>query len=104
MSYFVSINDVTVENIYKFQTPAVGVQNFIKCKGGEVVGWEYWMTDDDGYDLVKLYNASNGLTENIGTVYAMKGADIFRGMFSTGVIPSAGILDAECAFYRIDYV
>ena len=88
---------------FNFQPPAVGVQNYIRCKSGELAGWEYWKTDEDGNDLVKLYDKTTGEAILKAIVFTVAGRDIFNGLFSTGVIPSTGVLDTTCIFYRIDY-
>ena len=88
---------------FQFQTPAVGVQNFIKCANGELAGWEYWMDDEDGNHLVKILDGSSGQSVVLATVYVIPGRDIFEGLFSTGAIPSTDIFDSTCVYYRVDY-
>lgn len=104
MSYFKNLSDAAVSTAFNFQAPAVGVQNFIRCIDGELAGWEYWKTDDDGNVLVKLYDKTTGETIQKATVYICTGRDIFNGLFSTGVFPSADIFDPACIFYRVDYL
>lgn len=103
MSNFTDITTAVVTTAFQFQLPAVGVQNFIKCKGGEIAGWEYWRDDDAGHHLVKILNGTSGISEVVATLYVMPGRDIFGGLFSTGAIPSGDIFDSTCAYYRIDY-
>lgn len=93
-----------VTTLFQFQPPAVGVQNTVLCKGGETAVWEYIRTDDDGYHLIKIYDATTGIPVYKTTVYAMPGRDVLCGLFSTGAIPSKDILSADAVYYRIDYV
>ena len=104
MSYFKDITQVTVTDLFQFQSPAVGVQNAVRCVGGELAAWEYLRTDDDGNHLIKIYDATSGTPEYKTTVYAMPGRDVFCGLFSTGAIPSGDIFAADTVYYRIDYV
>lgn len=103
MSRFIDITETTVSTVFQFQLPAVGVQNFIKCKGGEIAGWEYFMTDDDGNVLVYILDGSSGTSVTVATVYVVPGRDIFCGLFSSGAIPSTSIFDSNCVYYRVDY-
>ena len=103
MSNFKDITTLTVTTTFQFQTPAVGVQNFIKCQNGEIAGWEYWMDDEDGNHLVKILDGSSGQSVVLATVYVIPGRDIFEGLFSTGAIPSKDIFDSTCVYYRVDY-
>ncbi|MDD5363620.1 MAG: hypothetical protein PHN88_15970 [Ignavibacteria bacterium] len=104
MSYFKDINTALTTTIFNFLTPAVGVQNYIRCTNGELAGWEYYRTDDDGNVMVKIYDKTTGTAELKAVVYVVAGCDIFRGLFSTGVIPSKDIFETDCTYYRIDYV
>lgn len=104
MSYFKDIAQAEVTTLFQFQPPAVGVQNAVQCKGGEIAVWEYLRTDDDGYYLIKIYNSTTGTPVYLATSYAMPGRDIFCGLFSTGAIPSGDIFDAATVYYRIDYI
>ena len=104
MSYFKDITLEAVTTLFQFQPPAVGVQNAVLCKGGETAVWEYVRTDDDGYHLIKIYDASSGAPVYKTAVYALPGRDLFCGLFSTGAIPSGDIFAADTVFYRIDYI
>ena len=104
MSYFKDITLEAVTTLFQFQPPAVGVQNAVLCKGGEMAVWEYIRTDDDGNHLIKIYDASSGAPVYKTTVYALPGRDIFCGLFSTGAIPSGDIFAANTVYYRIDYI
>lgn len=103
MSYFKDITQAEVTTLLQFQTPAVGVQNAVRCIGGEIAVWEYLRTDDDGNYLVKIYDGTTGTPVYKATVYALAGRDIFCGLFTTGAIPSGDIFDADTVYYRIDY-
>lgn len=104
MSYFKDITQAKVTTLFQFQPPAAGVQNAVLCKGGETAVWEYVRTDDDGYHLIKIYDATTGAPIYKATVYAMPGRDVFCGLFSTGAIPSGDIFAANTVYYRIDYI
>ena len=104
MSYFKDITQADVTTLFQFQTPAAGVQNAVRCIGGEIAVWEYSRTDDDGNYLIKIYDATDGAPVYKATVYALTGRDIFCGLFSTGAIPSGDIFDAATVYYRIDYI
>ena len=103
MSYFKNFNDAKATTVFNFQNPAVGVQNYIRCKSGELAGWEYYRTDDAGNDLVKVYDKTSGTATLKAIVYTVAGCDIFRGLFSSGIIPTVSVLSANCVFYRLDY-
>lgn len=104
MSYFKDITTAEITTQFQFQAPAVGVQNAIKCKGGELAAWEYWKTDDDGNHLIRIYNATTGEAVQIAIVYAVAGRDLFCGLFSSGAIPTKDIFDTSCAYLRVDYI
>jgi len=104
LSYFKDITQAKVTTLFQFQPPAVGVQNAVLCKGGETAVWEYVRTDEDGYHLIKIYDATTGTPVYKATVYAMPGRDVLCGLFSTGAIPSGDILSTDTVYYRIDYV
>jgi hypothetical protein len=104
LSYFKDITQAEITTLFQFQTPAVGVQNAVRCIGGEIAVWEYARTDDDGNYLIKIYDATSGFPVYKTTVYALPGRDVFCGLFSTGAIPSGDIFDADTVYYRIDYV
>ena len=104
MSYFKDITQAEVTTLLQFQIPAVGVQNAVRCIGGEIAVWEYLRTDDDGNYLVKIYDATTGTPVYKATVYALTGRDIFCGLFTTGAIPSGDIFDTDTVYYRIDYI
>lgn len=103
MSYFKDITQALVTTLFQFQPPAVGVQNAVRCIGGEIAVWEYLRTDDSGNHLIKLYDATTGATVYKATVYAMPGRDLFCGLFSTAAIPSGDILATDTVYYRMDY-
>ena len=104
MSYFANITTTEISTVWQFQAPGVGVQNAIKCAGGELAAWEYWMTDSDGGYLIKLYDVTSGVAVLVATVYACIGRDIFCGLFSSGAIPTKDIFDESCNFLRVDYI
>lgn len=104
MSYFKDITQTEITTLLQFQTPAVGVQNAVRCVGGEIAAWEFDRTDDNGNHLIKIYDATSGTPVYKATVYALAGRDVFCGLFTTGAIPSGDIFDAATAYYRIDYV
>jgi hypothetical protein len=103
LSHFKDITQAAVTDLFQFQSPAAGVQNAVRCVGGELAVWEYARTDDDGNHLIKIYDATTGTPEYMATVYALPGRDVFCGLFSTGAIPSGDILDTDTVYYRIDY-
>lgn len=102
MSNWTDLDDITATTEFTFPTPAKGTRSSIQCQNGEIATWEYDSTDDDG-DKILIYDSSSGIDVQIAYVYAMPGRDIFCGLFSTGAIPSLGITDEECVFYRVDY-
>ena len=104
MSYFKDIMTTDISKAWQFQMPGVGIQNAIKCIGGEIAAWEYWMNDSDGNYMVKIYNVTTGLAVLVATVYVCIGRDIFCGLFSSGAIPSTDIFDESCIYYRVDYI
>jgi hypothetical protein len=104
LSYFKDINIAVTTTVFNFLTPAVGVQNYIRCTNGELAGWEYYRTDDDGNVMVKIYDKTTGIAELKAVVFVVAGCDIFRGLFSTGVIPSKDIFETDCTYYRMDYI
>ena len=104
MSYFKDITQIDATVLYQFQPPAVGVQNAVRCIGGELAVWEYARTSDDGDHLVKIYEATTGETIYLITTFALPGRDIFCGLFSSGAIPSGDILDDNTVYYGIDYI
>ena len=104
MSYYKDLTLTEVTTLLQFQTPGVGVQNAMKCAGGEIAVWEYVRTDADGNYLIKLYDATSGVTTYKTMVNVLPGRDLFCGLFSSGAIPSGDIFDNATVFYRIDYV
>lgn len=104
MSYFKDITQEAITSLFQFQSPAVGVQNAMRCTGGEIAAWEYIRTDDDGNYLIKIYDATDGTPVYKTTVNALAGRDIFCGLFSTGAIPSGDIFNTDTIYYRIDYI
>ena len=104
MSYYTDITKYNITTLFQFQTPAVGVQNAIKCNDGKIAAWEFWKTDSDGNNLVKIYDATSGTLTLIATVYAVAGRDLFCGLFTTGAIPSGDIFGTACVYYRVDYI
>ena len=104
MSFYKDITQTNVTTLFQFQTPAVGVQNAIRCIDGKIAVWEYSRTDDAGNYLIKIYDATTGIPIYKTMVYMFPGHDIFHGLFSTGVIPSGDIFSADTVYYRIDYI
>jgi hypothetical protein len=102
LSNWKDLNDITITTQFSFPTPAQGTRSSIQCHSGEIATWEYDSTDDNG-DKILIYDSSSGQDVQIAYVYAMPGRDIFCGLFSTGAIPSLGITDSNCIFYRVDY-
>lgn len=103
MSYFKDLRTAAVTTLLQFQTPAVGVQNAVRCKDGQIAVWEYARTDDNGNHLIKIYDGTTGTPEYKALVYVMPGRDVFCGLFSTGAILSGDIFDSNTVYYRIDY-
>jgi hypothetical protein len=104
MSYFIDLDNTNVDMLWQFQAPGVGIQNAIRCNGGEIAAWEYSHTDEDGNYLVKIYDATTGTPVYKTLVYVIPGRDIFCGLFSSGAIPSGDIFDSGTVYYRVDYV
>ena len=102
MSRWKSLDDAIISTTFSFPTPAQGTKTSIQCQNGEIATWEYDSTDDNG-DKILIYDSSTGEDIQIAYVYAIPGRDIFCGLFSTGAIPSLGITDEDCIFYRVDY-
>lgn len=104
MSYFRDVTQTDATILYQFQPPAVGVQNAVRCVGGELAVWEYARTTDDGDHLIKIYDATTGEMIYKTTIFALSGRDVFFGLFSSGAIPSGDILDENTVYYGIDYL
>ena len=102
MSRWKDINDATITTQFSFPTPAQGSRGSIQCQSGEIATWEYDSSDDNG-DKILIYDSSTGTDVQIAYCYAMQGRDIFMGLFSSGAIPSLGITDINCIYYRVDY-
>lgn len=102
MSNWKDLNDIPITTQFSFPAPAQGTRSSIQCQYGEIATWEYDSTDDNG-DKILIYDSSTGEDIQIAYVYAIAGRDIFCGLFSTGAIPSLGITDEDCIFYRVDY-
>ena len=102
MSNWKDLNDITITTQFFFPTPAQGTRASIQCQDGKIATWEYDSTDEYG-DKILIYDSSTGVDIQIAYVYAIPGRDIFCGLFSTGAIPSLGITEADCIFYRVDY-
>lgn len=103
MSYFSDLNTVLITTEISFGVAAKGTRTYMTCQCGKIIGWEYDHEDADGNILINLYDATTGEDVLVSTVYAMPGCDLFRGLFSSGAIPTKQVTDAECVFYRIDY-
>jgi hypothetical protein len=104
MSRFIDYANVLITKEIAFGVAAVGTRSYMTCTGGEIVAWEYAHADSDGNILINIYNATTGTDIIIATVYTMPGFDLFWGLFSSGVVPSKAITDAECVYYLVDYV
>ena len=102
MSRWTDLNDIIISTQFSFPSPAKGTRASIQCQNGEIATWEYDSTDDNG-DKILIYDSSSGVDVQIAYVYAIPGRDLFCGLFSTGAIPSLGITDENCVFYRVDY-
>jgi hypothetical protein len=104
MSYFIDLNKAIITTEISFGVAAKGSRTYMTCKSGEIAAWEYSHVDADGNIIINIYNATTGTDVLISTVYCMPGCDLFRGLFSSGAVPSAQVTDAACKYYRIDYV
>ena len=102
MSRWKDLHELIITTEFSFPAPAQGTRASIKCKDGEIATWEYDTTDDNG-DKIFIYDSTSGKDIQVAYVYTMPGRDIFCGLFSTGAIPTLGILDTACKFYRVDY-
>jgi len=103
MSNFVDITTTKITKEIGFGQAATGARSYMTCKDGEIAGWGYDHTDDDGNDVINIYNRSTGKDVLIATVYVMAGCDIFRGLFSSGAVPNAKVTDSSVIYYRVDY-
>ena len=104
MSYFSDLDRTLVTTEISFGVAAVGTRSYMKCKGGELVAWEFGHADDDGNIIIKIYDATTGTDTLVASVYTMPGCDLFRGLFSSGAVPSAQVTDSACKYYRVDYI
>jgi hypothetical protein len=104
MSYFADLSTTLITTEIAFGVAAVGSRSYMQCKGGEIVAWEYDHADDAGYIIINIYNATTGTDELVSTVYTMPGCDIFRGLFSSGAVPTKEVTDSDCIYYRVDYI
>jgi len=104
MSYFADFNNTFVTTEIAFGVAAVGTRSYMKCKGGEIISWEFGHADGDGNIIIKIYNSTTGTDILVASVYTMPGCDILRGLFSSGAVPSAQVTDSSCKYYRVDYI
>ena len=103
MSYFANLDTTLITTEISFGVAAVGTRSYMKCVGGELVAWEYDHTDDNGYIIINIYNATTGTDVLVSSVYTMPGCDLFRGLFSSGAVPTKEVTDDSCKYYRVDY-
>ena len=103
MSNFANLNTTLITTEIGFGVAAAGSRSYMTCKKGEIVGWGYDHTDDSGNVVINIYNRSTGKDVLIATVYTMAGCDIFRGLFSSGAVPTAQVTDSSVIYYRVDY-
>lgn len=104
MSYFADLDTVAITTEISFGVAALGTRSYMTCKGGEVAAWEYDHADSNGNIIINVFNATSGSDILVASVYVMPGCDIFRGLFSSGAIPTKSITDSGCEYYRVDYV
>jgi len=104
MSYFKSLDETIITTEIAFGVAASGTRSYMTCKNSEIIGWEYDHADADGNIIINIYNATTGSDVLVSTVYTMPGCDLFRGLFSSGAIPTKQVTDSDCVYYRVDYV
>lgn len=100
MSYFKSLDDLIIENEFAFGEIAPGNRYAIECADGKTAGWELVNVEQM---LAQIYDVTDGEYVPKALVAVMPGADIFRGLFVTGAIPTKAVTDPECRFLRVDY-
>ena len=104
MSYFADLDNTLITTEISFGVAAVGARSYFKCKGGEIVSWELDHADADGNIIIKIYDSTTGADVLVASVYTMPGCDIFRGLFTSGAVPSKQVTDSACKYYRVDYI
>lgn len=89
-----------IQTEFAFGEIAVGNRYVIECADGKTAGWELVNADRM---LAQIYDVTDGEYVPKAFVAVMPGADIFRGLFATGAIPTKTVTDPECRFLRVDY-
>jgi len=100
LSYFKSLDDLVIQTEFAFGEIAPGNRYAVECADGKTAGWELVNADKM---LAQIYDVTDGDYVPKALVAVMPGADIFRGLFVTGAIPTKTVTDPECRFLRVDY-
>lgn len=103
MSAWANLNELVIADEFARGNLEAGARNYIQCTGGEVAAYQYAYTDENGVPMIQIYESVDGADVAVAFVSAMAGADLLRGLFSTGIIPTKDIFDDECRFLRVDY-
>ena len=103
MSAWANLNELVIADEFARGNLEAGARNYIQCTGGEVAAYQYAYTDENGVPMIQIYESIDGVDVPKAFVSAMAGADLLRGLFSTGIIPTKDIFDDECRFLRVDY-
>lgn len=103
MSAWKNLNELIIGNEFSRGNLAAGARNYMQCFDGEVAAFQYAYTDNDGVPMIQIFKSVEGTDTPFAFVSAMPGADILRGLFSTGVIPTKDIFADDCRFLRVDY-
>jgi hypothetical protein len=103
LSAWKDLNELVITDEFGRGNLAAGARNYVQCSDGRVAAFQYTFTDNDGVPMLQIYESVDGADVPLAFVSAMAGADILRGLFTTGIIPTKDIFDDECRFLRVDY-
>lgn len=103
MSYWKNLNNLIITTEFSRGDIAASSKNYVQCSDGEVAAFQYLFNNEDDVPLVQIYRSVDGNDIPIAIAAVMAGADILRGLFTTGIIPTAGLFDDSCRFLRVDY-
>lgn len=103
MSAWKDLNQLVIADEFSRGNLAAGSRNYVQCSDGRTAAFQYAFTNDDGVPMIQIYETIDGVDVPYAFVSAMAGADLLRGLFSTGIIPTKDIFDDECRFLRVDY-
>lgn len=94
---------MVITNEYARGNLAAGSRNYVQCSDGRTAAFQYAFTTDDGVPMIQIFETIDGADVPYAFVSAMAGADILRGLFSTGIIPTKDIFADDCRFLRVEY-